>query len=193
MAERMIGLRGVAGRIANVPRRCAWIAPLIVLLLAFAVRFHALDAQSLWNDEGNSLRLAERSVPDLIDAAGRDIHPPGYYLALKGWIALAGEGELGLRSLSALEGVLAVALTVALGRMLFGRAAGTLAGLLVTLSPFAVYYSQEARMYAQLALLSAASMALFACWLRAFVLWDEDSPQRRGAEPAVWNNESKNH
>ncbi len=175
----MIGLRGVAGRIANVPRRCAWIAPLIVLLLAFAVRFHALDAQSLWNDEGNSLRLAERSVPDLIDAAGRDIHPPGYYLALKGWIALAGEGELGLRSLSALEGVLAVALTVALGRTLFGRAAGTLAGLLVALSPFAVYYSQEARMYAQLALLSAASMALFARWLRAFVLWDEDSAQRR--------------
>ena len=62
--------------------------PLLVILIAFAARFHHLGTQSLWNDEGNSLRLAQRSVGDLIDAAGRDIHPPGYYLALKGWIAL---------------------------------------------------------------------------------------------------------
>jgi len=166
VTARRFGRWGTLWRGADALRRHAWAAPLIVLLLAFAVRFHALEAQSLWNDEGNSLRLAERAIPDLIDAAGRDIHPPGYYLALKGWIALTGKSEFGLRSLSALEGVLTVALTVALGRALFGKGAGTLAGLFVALNPFAVYYSQEARMYAQLALLSAASMALFARWLK---------------------------
>ncbi len=187
MTEQWIGRW--SRQIADVLRRHAWPAPAIVLLLAFAVRFHALEAQSLWNDEGNSLRLAERSVADLIDAAGRDIHPAGYYLALKGWIALAGTSELGLRSLSALQGTLTVALTVALGRTLFGGAAGTLAGLFVALSPFAVYYSQETRMYAQLALLSAASMALFARWLAGASVGayrntplreSEKSPQRRG-------------
>ncbi len=127
---------------------------LIVILIAFAVRFHHLGTQSLWNDEGNSLRLAQRSISDLIDAAGRDIHPPGYYLALKGWIALAGESEFSLRALSALAGVLTVAVTMALGRALFSRAAGIMAGLLVALSPFAVYYSQETRMYAPLGLFS---------------------------------------
>lgn len=154
-----------AHRSAETWRRVAVIAnallPLLIVLLAFAVRFHKLDAQSLWNDEGNSLRLAERSVSDLIDAAGRDIHPPGYYLALKGWIALAGTSEFSLRALSLFEGVLAVAVTVALGRALFARPAGLIAGLPVALSPFAVYYSQETRMYAQLALLSAASMWAF--------------------------------
>jgi len=185
---RLFALWGVVGRIADALLRPPRIALLIVLLLAFAVRFHALEAQSLWNDEGNSLRLAERGVPDMFDAAGRDIHPPGYYLALKSWIALAGESEFGLRSLSALEGALTVALTVALGRGLFGGAAGTLAGLFVALSPFAVYYGQEARMYAQLALLSAASMALFARWLGGASVGayrntplreGEKSPQRR--------------
>lgn len=180
MSERRIEQRDIGGWLADMLCRHRWIAPLIVLLLAFAVRFHALEAQSLWNDEGNSLRLAERRISDLVDAAGRDIHPPGYYLALKGWIALAGRSEFGLRSFSALEGTLAVALTVALGRTLFGGAAGMLAGLFVALSPFAVYYSQETRMYAQLALLSAASMALFARWLRACARRDRDSPQRRG-------------
>jgi len=185
---RPFALRNVAGQIGHVLRRRPWIVPLIVLLLAFAVRFHFLERQSLWNDEGNSLRLAERSVPDLMDAAGRDIHPPGYYLVLKGWIALAGTSEFGLRALSALQGVLTVALTIALGRTLFGGAVGALAGLLVALSPFAVYYSQETRMYAQLALLSAASMALFARWLGGASVGayrntplreGEKSPQRR--------------
>ncbi|MEW6580757.1 MAG: glycosyltransferase family 39 protein [Chloroflexota bacterium] len=182
MAERLIGQGGVAGQIGRVLRRHTWIAPAIVLLLAFAVRFHALEAQSLWNDEGNSLRLAQRSVPDLLDAAGRDIHPPGYYLALKGWIALAGQSEFGLRSLSALQGVLAVALTIALGRTLFGGIGGALAGLFVALSPFSVYYSQETRMYAQLALFSAASMALFARWLESFTTADTEGTEKNRGE-----------
>jgi mannosyltransferase len=139
--------------------------PLLVILIAFAVRFHHLGTQSLWNDEGNSLRLAQRGLSDLIDAAGRDIHPPGYYVALKGWIALAGQSEFSLRALSALAGVLTAAVTVALGRALFSRAAGIMAGLLVALSPFAVYYSQETRMYAPLGLLTAASMWVFIVWL----------------------------
>jgi hypothetical protein len=147
---------------------------LIVLVLAAGLRFHLLGAQSLWNDEGNSLRLAQRSVSDLIDAAGRDIHPPGYYLLLKAWIAGAGTSEFALRALSALEGLIAVALATALGRALFGRSAGIAAGLLVALSPLAVYYSQETRMYAQLALLAAASMWIFVVWLWRFsALLDE--------------------
>jgi len=59
VAERWIGLWDIAGRIGGVLRRHAWIAPLIVLLLAFAVRFHFLERQSLWNDEGNSLSLSD--------------------------------------------------------------------------------------------------------------------------------------
>ncbi len=146
--------------------RHLFVAVLVLFLAAF-VRFYHLDSQSLWNDEGNSLRLAERSTGNLIDAAGRDIHPPGYYLVLKGWIALAGESEFSLRALSAFEGVIAVAVTIALGRALFSRAAGSVAGLLVALSPFAVYYSQETRMYAQVGLLSVASMAVLVGWLCA--------------------------
>ncbi len=145
--------------------RAPFVLPLVVLLVAFALRFHLLGSQSLWNDEGNSLRLAQRSVPDLIDAAGRDIHPPGYYLTLKAWIAVAGTSEFSLRALSAFEGVLAVAVTLALGRALGSRSGGLVAAGLVALSPFAVYYSQETRMYAQLMLLSAASMWAFAAWL----------------------------
>jgi len=139
----------------HLPR---YLLPTLLLLLAAYFRFHQLETQSLWNDEGNSLRLAQRSVGDLIDAVGRDIHPPGYYLLLKGWISLAGTSEFSLRAVSAFQGLLTVAITITLGRKLFSRSAGLIAGLVVVINASAVYYSQETRMYAQLALLSAASM-----------------------------------
>ena len=87
-----------------------------VLLLATLLRFHLLEAQSFWNDEGNSARLSERPVAAIIEGTASDIHPPLYYLALRGWRELVGETEFGLRSLSAFAGVLVVAVVIALGR-----------------------------------------------------------------------------
>ncbi|MBX3063361.1 MAG: glycosyltransferase family 39 protein [Anaerolineae bacterium] len=142
------------------------IAPLLILLLAAYLRLHNLEVQSLWNDEGNSLRLAERSAPDLIAATNRDIHPPGYYLALKGWYALTGDSELALRSLSALMSILAVACVYALGKHLFAPGVGVMSALLTAVNTFSIYYAQEARMYAQLQLVAAASMLAFILWLK---------------------------
>jgi len=130
---------------------------LAILLLASFLRFYRLDAQSFWNDEGNSARIAERTLDLILEGAAGDIHPPGYYLLLHGWRALFGQSEFALRSLSTVAGLALVILTYLLGRHLFGEAAGLTAAFLGTISPFAVYYSQEARMYALLAALSAAS------------------------------------
>ena len=131
-----------------------------ILLVASVLRFHRLDNQSFWNDEGNSARAAERSIPLILDAAEGDVHPPGYYLALHYWRELAGESEFALRALSVFCGILTVAFTFKLGNRLQGWTAGLGAALLAALSPLAVYYSQEARMYAPLGLLSAASTYL---------------------------------
>ncbi|MBN1956065.1 MAG: glycosyltransferase family 39 protein [Anaerolineae bacterium] len=130
---------------------------LLILLLATGLRFYRLDAQSFWNDEGNSARAAERPIPLVLAAAAGDIHPPGYYLLLHFWRALAGESEFALRALSALCGVLTIAFTYALGRRLLGIRAGLGAAFLGAVSPLAIYYAQEARMYALLGLLAAAA------------------------------------
>lgn len=136
------------------------LALLLILLLATGLRFYRLDAQSFWNDEGNAARAAERSLDLILDTAEGDVHPPGYYLALHFWRALMGQSEFALRALSAMCGILTVALTYGLSRRLLGSGVGLLGALLVALSPLAIYYSQEARMYAPLGLLSAASTYL---------------------------------
>jgi 4-amino-4-deoxy-L-arabinose transferase-like glycosyltransferase len=130
---------------------------LAILLLAAFLRFYRLDAQSLWNDEGNSARLAERSLPLIVEGAAGDIHPPGYYLLLHYWRALFGHSEFALRSLSVAAGLTLVLFTYLLGRRLFAESTGLIAAFVAAISPFAIYYSQEARMYALLAALSAAS------------------------------------
>ncbi len=160
--------------------RQRWIL-LVILLLATGLRFYRLDAQSFWNDEGNSARLSERSIPAIIEGTASDIHPPLYYLILRGWRELVGETEFGLRSFSAFAGVLTVAVTIVLGKSIWPRIntddtdkknlrssafirGPFIAGLLTAVSPPLIYYSQETRMYALLALLAVLSTWLFLRW-----------------------------
>src|SRR5690554_3702822 len=139
-----------------------------ILWLATALRFHRLDAQSFWNDEGNSARLSERSVALIVEGTASDIHPPLYYLMLHGWRSLLGESEFALRALSAFAGVIVVAGVYGIARRLLRPGAGALlAPLLASLHPALVYYSQEARMYELLALWAVLATLIFVRWLRA--------------------------
>lgn len=93
-------------------------------------------------------------------------HPPLYYLALRGWMLLAGDRELPLRWLSLAGGTLAVAATVRLGWLLGGWRLGALAGALAAINPFLVLFSQVVRMYGLAAAGGGLSLAAFALWLR---------------------------
>ncbi len=149
---------------------------MLILALAAALRFYQLDGQSFWADEGNSVVLAARTPAQIIRAAAADIHPPAYYLLLAGWGKLAGLGEAGARSLSALLGVMLVAALYGVGRQLRGTSLGLVAAALAAVNPFLIYYSQEARMYELLALCATlASLALLLFLVPA---------RRRSAEPS---------
>ena len=80
----------------------------LILLLAGGLRFYQLSGQSLWADEGNSVALARRGFVEIARRTAFDIHPPFYYWLLKLWITIFGESEFGLRSLSAVLGILLV-------------------------------------------------------------------------------------
>ena len=128
-----------------------------ILCLAAALRFYRLDAQSFWNDEGNSARIAERSLPLITAAAAGDIHPPLYYYLLHAWRGVFGSSEFALRSLSAVLGVLVVWLTYLIARCLFDVPIALMSAAVAAVNPFQIYYSQEARMYMLLAAISAAA------------------------------------
>lgn len=139
--------------------------------LALLARLYRLEAQSLWLDEGSSWQMA--GLPWgalLVDLARPNAAYPLYHLLLKLWMALFGASEAALRMPSALAGAAAVPVIYLagreLGRLGEGREnaplapspAGLGAALIVLMAPFAIWYSQEAKVYSLL-LLCAALLA----------------------------------
>jgi 4-amino-4-deoxy-L-arabinose transferase-like glycosyltransferase len=144
------------------PRRRLPLIPLLITLLAAALQFSALAAQSLWYDEGFSVWLATQSPQAIIEITAADIQPPLYYLLLNGWMHLTGQSEYTLRFLSALFAVLCVPLMGQVARRLTGQPfAGTVAALMIAVSPLWLWYGREVRNYALLlAVLLAGAYAL---------------------------------
>ena len=154
---------------------------LLILVLAAFLRFYRLDAQSLWADEGNSVSLSGRSLPYINAGAAHDIHPPFYYYLLHFWMLIFGNSEFAVRALSALLGTALVYLTFLLGRSLSNYWLGLVAAFLSAISPFQIYYSQEARMYILLAALSALSVYSFVRFL------ETEGPKTRNTKYEIRN------
>jgi mannosyltransferase len=127
-----------------------------------ALRFATLDLQSFWVDEGATVNLLRRDFGGAIDGIGvTEKTPPLYYLVAWLWTRPFGTGEIGVRSLSALAGTLTLPVVFAIGRELVSDRAGLAATALAAFNPLLVWYSQEARAYALLVLLTALSVLLF--------------------------------
>ena len=131
---------------------------MVLLLLAFALRVWGLADHNIWWDEGVGAWLARLPVSTILHWTGHDVHPPLYYLLLRAWWLLVGDGAFVLRFPSVLLGTMGVAVIYGLGRALGGRRAGLLSALLLTLSRFAIFWSQEIRMYALAALLTTGTL-----------------------------------
>jgi 4-amino-4-deoxy-L-arabinose transferase-like glycosyltransferase len=137
----------------------------LVLAAGAVLRFATLDGQSLWYDEAITAQLLALDFGGLLRAIpDSESTPPLYYVLAWLWTHVFGTGEAGIRSLSALLGTATIAIVWALGRRLGGDRAGLAAAALAAVNPMLVWFSQEARAYALLALLGALSTLL---WLRA--------------------------
>lgn len=149
-------------------RSRATIVP-IAALVAFgaALRFATLDRQSFWLDELVTVDLLDRGFGDALAEVPRtEATPFLYYVVAWAWGSLFGLGEVGLRSLSALAGTATIPVAYGAGAVLVSRRAGLVAAALVAANPFLVWYSQEARAYALLALVAAGSVLAFGLALR---------------------------
>jgi 4-amino-4-deoxy-L-arabinose transferase-like glycosyltransferase len=135
---------------------------LLILLLALALRLQQLGGDSLWGDEIFTATQSPLPPSELLNWTAGDIHPPGYYLIvgrLADWLGWAHLTPSALtdwlwRFPSVLTGTLAIAVTYRMGAELLGRRVGLAGALLLSVSPVAIQYSQEARMH-ELLLLGA--------------------------------------
>lgn len=142
-----------------------------IVAIGVLVRFTTLEHQSLWYDEADTRSVVASSLGNLFSRLPQsELNPPLYYVLLWLWTHVAGIGEAGLRSFSAACGVLTIPVMWVIGRRQSPRV-GLIAALLTAVNPLMYWYSQEARNYALLTLLSALSLL--------FVLRAADRPSNR--------------
>jgi mannosyltransferase len=160
--------------------RSLWLLAGIVIIGA-AIRFSTLDQQSFWLDEATTWGIvSHHGFGHVLSTVPKtESTPPLYYVLAWLWAQVFGTGEVGLRSFSALCGTLTIPVMWAVGRRLASERIGLVAALVTAVNPLLFWYSQEARTYALLVLLSALSLLAF---LRAL---EQPTPGRLVAWGAI--------
>jgi mannosyltransferase len=132
-------------------------------VVAAILRFATIGSQSYWLDESQAAHELSLSFGSMLRAwNSAEWNPPLYLIIAWPWARLFGTGEVGLRSLSAVLGVGLVPLLYLCGAELVSRRAGLVAAALAAVSPFMIWYSQEAREYMLLVVLCTGSLLFFA-------------------------------
>ncbi len=139
-----------------------------LMALAAALRFYGIGHQGFWFDEANTAQLVRLSPGRMLGLIPQsESTPPLYYCVAWVWARVFGHGEVGLRSLSALCGVLAIPVAYLAATRLLDRRAGLIAAALTACNPLLIWYSQEARSYSMLVLATGLSLLAFVVVRRA--------------------------
>jgi 4-amino-4-deoxy-L-arabinose transferase-like glycosyltransferase len=153
LQPRQTAARGIAGN-----TRASLVALLVMTALAFVLRVIGMD-QSLYSDEDFTYYIVADSGLGGVwnDVYHTSITPPLHYFLA--WLSLqfGGDPTILVRLPSLIFGTALVPLVFLVARRVGGARAGLLAALLIALSPFAIWYSDEARNYATLMFLLALS------------------------------------
>jgi mannosyltransferase len=131
-----------------------------------------IGRKSMWIDETSSVFYAYDWSDMWHELLHHEANMWFYYILLHFWLKL-GDSETFLRSLSALFAVATVPILCLLGRRLFDRRAGVIAGILLAANSFLIQYAQEVRGYTLVVCLVTLSSYLLVLALerRTPALW----------------------
>jgi len=141
----------------------------IITLLAVALRFHKLGEWSLWIDEAFSIGRVQAHA-NLEEILRTWWQPPLSIILTGGVFRSLGVSEWSARLVATVIGIMSVPVLYVVLRKPFGPWVALLAVLLLALSPWHIYWSQNARFYTSLMLLTALSMLAF------FAVIERDRP-----------------
>ena len=134
---------------------------ILILIISFFVRAYGIQSEDVWSDEGVTLFHAHQSVLHNIKWSLSVGYFPLYHIILSLWGNFFGLEEFSVRFLSLIFGILSVYVAFRIGTFMFNKKVGLYSAIILSLSPYNVYYSQEARVYSLLVLLSLYSIYFY--------------------------------
>lgn len=137
-----------------------------LVLICFAglmLRLFYLDHQSLWFDEiATLINSKQKSFIEVIQSAIIiERSPPFYHVFMHYWVNLFGHSAFSLRLPSVVSGTITLFFTYKISRLLFHKNIALLSTSLLSISPFHIYYSQEARFFSFSVLFGCVSFYFF--------------------------------
>ena len=126
----------------------------LILIIGLVLRLITLN-QSFWLDEAAQVIESSRPFFQQFDLTA-DFHPPLYHLFLHFWLKM-GRSEIWIRFLSVILGFSCLWYVYKLAKLKFKEGPSLVAALLLAVSAYHVYYSQETRPYILFSLLSLVS------------------------------------
>jgi uncharacterized membrane protein len=143
-----------------------YLVVLLIIILGAFLRFFMLADKSLWSDEGLSLFFSDGSniqefIKRIFQTETSEKFQPLYFLILFYWRQLFGDSEFALRSLSAFFNVGAVILMFFTTLRLYGKKHALWSAIIMSISSYCVYYSQQTRPYGLLLFVAALQLYFF--------------------------------
>jgi len=133
---------------------------LLILLLGTSLRVYNLGTNSFWLDEAEVI-LSANSLTEIIPALKANPLLPFKTFLYKTFVyywKIFGTSEFILRLSSVIFGIFSIWGIYFLGKLIFSEKAGVFSALVLAVSPFHIYYSQELRMYSIISFLGIASI-----------------------------------
>ena len=139
---------------------------LVITIIGAYLRIHNLGVESLWLDEASSYHYIQDTMIGSWTRTVISTVAPLHTVILH-FMTFFSSSEFSLRLPSAIFGTLTIPVIYAMGTRLFGKEEGILSAFLLSISMMHLWYSQEARMYAQTVLFSLLSLYFFYCATKA--------------------------
>lgn len=120
----------------------------LILLVITAYEISILTDMALWHDEAFSGLLPQYNLKEMMYRIGLDVHPPLYYLLLKGWVMILGNTLFTLRLFSVFFAVLTViVLYLFLKEVFKDQKLALFSSILLAFNSFFIQFVIEARMF----------------------------------------------
>ena len=151
---------------------------LVLVFVGFFLRFYHLDYNALWYNEAFTVFTADHTLAGIWDIVTNNLaelasttpsagefSPPLFYW-IEHFMVVFGQSEFILRFVPALLGTLTIPVFYSIGKEFADDDVGIVMAALLTVSPFHVYYSQEARAYTTMLFLFALAFFFLLVSLR---------------------------
>ena len=164
----------LAGQRATSNKQLQRAALLAVILIGFVLRLFRLGFRELRGDESFGYFFSLNSPGQIVaqTLALPEPNPFGSYFLQHAWLQVAGTHEFALRFIAVLAGTVAIPLVFHMAKQLrLGASTALTASLLTAVNAYAIWHSQDARMYSLSLALTAAATILALRVIRQPKLW----------------------